>query len=519
VVVTTFNHAHFLGSALDSVVSQTFPAHQLIVVDDGSQDNPAEAVAKVSQARLITQPNRGLAAARNAGLEAAESDFVLFLDADDVLCPTAIEAAVAAMQACPGAALVYGAYMLADSELAPTSEPQFRPFGASAYHALLRDNLIGMHGAVLYDRAKLLDAGGFDESLSRCEDYDVYLRLAHSHPIACHPEVVAIYRMHGANMTSDPVAMLRSALEVHARHRPPAEDLAAVRAWQGGRRFLTVTHVNQAWKNRHELPLRARQRQRRALLRSHPGASIAAAAWQGAKRILPRPAALWLRRRLERSWVRVGGVDMGHLARTQPLSRKFGFDRGTPVDRYYIESFLAENAGAIGGRVLEVGDAHYTRRFGRGVTAEDVLHVSPESPEATIVGDLSQPSLLPEAAFDCLIVTQTLNLIYDMGAAVAAMHRALKPGGTLLLTVPGVSSIERGEWTDQWMWSLTVPAAETLFAGAFRPENLTVRAYGNVYAATCFLHGLALEEVRRDWLDRSDPFYPVIVSVRARRAG
>lgn len=213
----------------------------------------------------------------------------------------------------------------------------------------------------------------------------------------------------------------------------------------------------------------------------------------------------------------VGRVNMGDLTRVDPISPNFGFDRGTPVDRHYIEAFLERHRAAIRGRVLEVGDASYSRRFGRGIVRQDVLHVSADNADATIAGDLSQSGLLPESAFDCLIVTQTLDLIYDMAAAVEEMRRALKPGGVLLLTVPGVTSVERGEWAGDWLWSLTGRAAERLFGDVFGPDNVEVSVHGNVYAATCFLHGLAVEEIERGWLDVEDPAYPLVVCVRARR--
>ena len=114
----------------------------------------------------------------------------------------------------------------------------------------------------------------------------------------------------------------------------------------------------------------------------------------------------------------LGSVRMGDLDGIRPISLDFGFDRGTPIDRYYIERFLAENAADIRGRALEVGDAAYCQRFGTGVTHQDVLHVSASNPHATIIGDLASPGVLPENAFDCMVLTQTLHLIYDMRAAV-----------------------------------------------------------------------------------------------------
>jgi hypothetical protein len=104
-----------------------------------------------------------------------------------------------------------------------------------------------------------------------------------------------------------------------------------------------------------------------------------------------------------------------------------------------------------------------------------------------------------------------------MHAAVAAMYRALKPGGVLLLTCPGISQVDRGEWGATWFWSLTPLAAERMFADVFGAGNVTVETRGNVYAAVCFLEGLALEEVDAAKLEVLDASYPVIVAVRARK--
>jgi len=213
----------------------------------------------------------------------------------------------------------------------------------------------------------------------------------------------------------------------------------------------------------------------------------------------------------------LGRVRFGDFDNSSPISPDFGFDRGTPVDRYYVEGFLAAHSDDIRGRALEVGNAFYCRKFGTGIVQQDVLHVTADNPEATIVGDLSVPGVLPERAFDCLLVTQTLHLIYDMHAAVAAMYRALKPGGVLLLTCPGISQVDRGEWGATWFWSLTRLAAERMFGDVFGAAGVAAETRGNVYAAVCFLQGLALEEVDIDKLDVLDTAYPVIVTVCARK--
>jgi SAM-dependent methyltransferase len=209
-------------------------------------------------------------------------------------------------------------------------------------------------------------------------------------------------------------------------------------------------------------------------------------------------------------------MSLGQVASTRPLSTEFGFDRGTPVDRWYIEAFLAANATDIRGRVLEIGDDSYSRQFGgKAVTRQDVLHVDPNNNGATITGDLSQPDVLPADTFDCIILTQTLHLIFDMSTAVKHLARALRRGGVALITVPGITPVDRGEWGESWYWSLTGPALRRLLSAQFDTNALGIETYGNLFSATAFLHGAALEEVNRQKLGARDPAYPVIVAARA----
>ena len=131
------------------------------------------------------------------------------------------------------------------------------------------------------------------------------------------------------------------------------------------------------------------------------------------------------------------------LRRTRPVSDHWGFDRGTPVDRYYFDEFLEEHRQDIRGDVLEVKSSDYTKRFGSAVTAEHVLDIDPDSPGVTVVADLNEPGSLPAGAYDCFLLMQTLQLIRYPEVALATAWSALRPGGTLLLTVPTASRVER----------------------------------------------------------------------------
>jgi SAM-dependent methyltransferase len=209
---------------------------------------------------------------------------------------------------------------------------------------------------------------------------------------------------------------------------------------------------------------------------------------------------------------------LGTLRRTTPLSDHYGRDRGTPVDRYYIEQFLAAEQQAIRGRVLEVLNREYTDRFGTAVAASDVLDIDADNPLATVVADLAAADAVPTGGYDCFILTQTLQYVYDARAAVAHAHRILSPGGTLLCTVPVVSRIDRSALESEY-WRFTAATCSRLFGEMFGPESVTVSARGNVLTAVAFLVGMAAEELSSGELERDDPFFPILVSVRATKAG
>jgi len=218
--------------------------------------------------------------------------------------------------------------------------------------------------------------------------------------------------------------------------------------------------------------------------------------------------------------VPVGSVDFGQLRATEPVSRVFGLDRGEPIDRYYIEGFLRDNSSAIRGHVLEIADGTYTRRFGGArVTESDVLHLTGESPATTIVADLTDAAGIGHDTFDCIILTQTLQFIFDLQAAVAELHRILKPGGCVLATATGISQISRYD-ADRWgdYWRLTDESARRLFERDFHPEDVSVTTFGNVLAATSFLEGLATSELSRAELDVRDDDYQLVIGITAVKA-
>ena len=173
------------------------------------------------------------------------------------------------------------------------------------------------------------------------------------------------------------------------------------------------------------------------------------------RRFVPAPVQDLLRplHRTYVRWRRSRPVDLGDLRRLSPVDPNWGNRRGSPIDRTYINHFVGEHANDIRGRVLEIADPTYAVRYGRGVTSIDILMAGEGNPGTTIVGDLQDAPHIPDDTFDCAIVTQTLQYIYDTRAALETLRRILAPGGVLIVTAPGltkISSFDQGTWGEWW---------------------------------------------------------------------
>ena len=207
--------------------------------------------------------------------------------------------------------------------------------------------------------------------------------------------------------------------------------------------------------------------------------------------------------------------DLGDLRRTSPFST-WGESRGGPIDRYYVEQFLARHATDIQGRVLEVAGDEYVSRFGTAVRHADILDIKEDNPRATFVGDIAEAPGVPDDAFDCVLVTQLLPFVYDVQAALRTAHRILVPGGVLLVTTPGICRIApvEAEIFGHW-WNLTSMSLGRITEEAFGVGNVEVETFGNVLAAAAFLYGLGPFDITPDELAVHDPAFEVTVAARA----
>ncbi|SNS90122.1 hypothetical protein SAMN04488107_4237 [Geodermatophilus saharensis] len=220
---------------------------------------------------------------------------------------------------------------------------------------------------------------------------------------------------------------------------------------------------------------------------------------------LPRALRPYVPRAVRRAVTR---ARFGDLRRTEPLS-EWGSARGTPVDRWYIERFLTERAHLVHGHVLEVKEDLYASRL--GASSVDVLDIDADNPHATVVGDVCEAATLRPATYDAAVVTQTLQLVPRPLDALRNLLAAVKPGGSLLVTVPTLSRLA-DSW-DRWRW--TPAGLRDLLAEAAPPDaEVECVGFGNGLVARAFLFGLAVRDLDEDVLERWDEDYPMVVGAR-----
>jgi glycosyltransferase involved in cell wall biosynthesis len=529
-VVTTFLDppAAFFREAIDSVMSQTFRDWELLLVNDGSGDESTriaqEYEAREPRIRLLGHEghaHRGMGASRNLAFRHARGEYIAFLDADDVWLPDKIERQIPVLELWPEAGLTYWNTL---SWYSWTNAPADRGRDRTRNLGLPLDRLLSpplaivyylqgradipVIGSVLARRSAIESVGGFeDEYTGLYEDQVFYARMMLSHPIVVTTGWREKYRRHPRASTK----LTRTSGGTYEEHRKYIEWLngylsgtewEGTELWRLARRRLWYTH-----HRRLEAVTDAARIARKRTVRRTKNL---------ARRLLGKEGARRVRSRLVDRVPRVGRVRFGHLRRQTPISRRFGFDRGGPIDRYYIEGFLDRHRGDIRGRVLEFGDDAYTRRFGDDrVEISNVLHVNEDNPAATFVADLATADHVPSEAFDCVVCTQTLQLIFDLRAAVETLYRILKPGGVALVTIPGITQMSHDEWGATWYWRFTPLSARRLFERVFPAEHVEVGVHGNVLAATAFLQGISAVEVEPAELDFLDPRYDLVITVRA----
>lgn len=494
VIISCYNLGRTLADAVNSALIQTRTPEEILIVDDGSDDPyTLHVLQKMTgpKVRCIHQEHQGVAVARNYGVQVTTAPYLVTLDADDYMEGSYLEKAARYLDLDIDLAYVSCAFNAVGGQ-----EYVWHPAACDPVELLARGG--ELHVASMWRRSAWLQVGGYDTSMPVFEVWDFWLK-------ACELNLRGI-------ILDEPLLFYRMR--------------AGSRSQQGliGNNYtkamiaLTSKHSGTAAANAEAIWLRK------------------ASFWQEQKRHNDR-----LRHKLKEietdisvinqqisslhqqlSDQHIPAINWGDFNEMKPLSQKWGTDRGLPVDRYYIELFLSNFRNDIHDRVLEIKDDGYTRKFGgMQVTESSILDINPNNNKATIIADLSCASHVASESYDCVILTQTLHIIYDFHAALCEVFRILKPGGVLLCTLPALSrvndedvGIDKGDF-----WRFTEAAVRRIFAQIFPISDFEVFTWGNIRSSIAFLEGLAASELSESILTEVDPYYPLLFGIRAVKAG
>jgi len=531
VIVIFFNAERFIEEAIESVLAQNYSEWELLLIDDGSEDQSTKIARRYteqcpSRVRYFEHSghrNFGKTASRNLGIQYSRGKYIAFLDADDVWLPEKLEQQVAILDALPEVGMVYGLSQWWYSwtgipedqqrdfmhELGMMPNTCLEPPAIIDLFFFNQQAAIPTPSNILVRQEVVRQVSGFDEPFRGV--YDLYEDQAFYAKIGLQSKVFVTnacwdkYRQHPRSSST----VVENAGQGYSTRLFFLQWFSGYLENQGIKDTAMLRMLrNEIWRCRYPRFFNFLKDAQNILLGL-------------ARHILP----LSFRRSLGTKWKGigpippVGSVRWGKLRRLTPFSREFGYDRGQPIDRYYIEKFLSDHKTDIQGHVLEIADDTYTFQFGGDrVMVSEILHAEPGNPKATIIGDITRAEHIPSNTFDCIILTQTLQLIYDVRAAIQTIFRVLKPGGVVIATFPGISQISRYDM-ERWghYWAFTSLSARQLFVEVFPVPNLQIKTYGNVLAATAFLYGMAVQELKQEEMDFFDPDYEVIIAVSAKK--
>ena len=204
----------------------------------------------------------------------------------------------------------------------------------------------------------------------------------------------------------------------------------------------------------------------------------------------------------------------GNLRRVRPFSDTYGFDRGTPIDRHYLDRFLDAHRALVAGDVLEVQNSTYTQRFGHDLSRTDTFDIVPR-PSLTYVCDLAESdAIIPAAAYDCVLLPNTLQHLRRLDECLRNALRIVRPGGAILASAAGFVPLtaDAGDY-----WRLSPDGWRDMLASTWAGADVAVDGHGNCLAAVAAQLGLAVEELSDAELDAHDPRYPVLTTILCRK--
>ena len=230
----------------------------------------------------------------------------------------------------------------------------------------------------------------------------------------------------------------------------------------------------------------------------------------------------WLKKHIRPKhmvWLRClrGGYPVpfwGNLRRTKPLSCNFGFERGTPVDRFYLHKFLEQNKHFITKDVLEIQVSDCSKQYGHNVLQQHTVDIIPNF-NPTYLCDLAQSeAIIPSNAYDCFLMPNTLCVLKDIQICLTQAQRILKPGGVILATTVSFAPL-CPDVPDYWHMSKA--GWEEIVKKSLNQCDVKIQSFGNSLIAMAAMLGLAMEELDPKEFEYQDPRFPVSITLWAQK--
>ncbi|MEA5553235.1 glycosyltransferase [Anabaena cylindrica UHCC 0172] len=216
VVIPVYNGEKTIQETIQSILKQTFTDFEIIVINDGSKDTTLDIIDQIKDIRIkiFSYPNAGLASSRNRGLKIANRKYISFMDADDIWTPDKLEAQLNALIKNSTAAVAYSWTDYIDESSQFLRSGLYITVNGYALPKLLFTNFLENGSNGLFLTQALRDLGGFDESLERSADWDMYLRLAADYPFVCVPTPQILYRVSNSSMSTNINKMEEAGLKI-----------------------------------------------------------------------------------------------------------------------------------------------------------------------------------------------------------------------------------------------------------------------------------------------------------------
>lgn len=526
VIIPFLNAEKFFEEAIESVLAQNYTEWELILVDDGSTDRSTQIAkgyrdqyaGKVIYTEHDGHLNKGISASRNLGYRKARGKYIAMLDADDAWLKYKLEQQTEILTSYPEAGMVCGNTKYWYSW---TGHPEDILLDRYMHHnansnTRVLNSLVDPPSLLILTLNGEFDPASMSNIMLRRETIE-RVRGFEDAFTGMHEDQAFLAKVY----VNSPVFVSASCWDLYRQHRESCHELAERKGKRASTEIFYLNWLNEYLeKNKITDPELLNALNNRLWNFKNTGLNqFKHAMMQKAKNTVKTLAPKLLPRSIGEAVISkysvrrpFGWIHFGELRKLAPARDYWGENRGNSIDTYYIDKFLKANSKYIKGTVLEIGSNLYAYKYGReNVIRSNILKIAD--------GNIGFAPETSQNAYDCIILTQTLQFVYNLPQIIEILYRLLKPSGVILATMPGIRPDSNEKSSEKWYWNFTSSSASRLFGEQFTNENLEIACFGNSLSAMSLLHGLASEDLTQEELDYFDNRYEVLIAVRAAKPG